>query len=159
MIYLLKTFNKKKFRIPFIIILIIVLNKFSVEFDQILRRKEQSFPNKFSVHMNNACSVFNRDAKQFYVEIDGITYPNVLPLYHNKSINLDCIRRSQMPPKTILLWNKIHIKRNGRPYFDKIPFGFRKPFEYMNCPVTNCILTNDTSKINVSNYTLFFFNR
>ena len=149
MIYFFKKLTKKKYRIPLIIFVIIVLNKFSVEYDQILSRKEQSSAEKLAPFISSACSVLNKNAKQFQVVIDGITYPNVLPLYHNKSVNLECIQQSQKPPKTILLWNRIHIKRNGRPYFDNMRFGYRKPFEHMKCPVTNCILTNDTSKINV----------
>ena len=48
------------------------------------------------------------------------------------------------------MWNKFY----GMPFVD-YGFGFRKPFENMNCPVTNCELTNNRSRLNESELVLF----
>jgi hypothetical protein len=98
---------------------------------------------------NNKCSPFLNDTKQFSVIIDNVTYPQLIPLYEKKTINFDCLNSFQTP-KTILMWNKF----KGQPHID-YKYGIRRPFELLNCPVTNCELTNDRSKFKKSNLVLF----
>jgi alpha-1,3-fucosyltransferase len=95
------------------------------------------------------CSIFNTSAKQFRVFINNDFYPKVVPLYHNKTINFDCLKRSNKTKK-ILMWTKF----NGLP-FRVYGFGYKKPFENHRCPITNCELTNDRKLINESDLVLF----
>jgi hypothetical protein len=34
--------------------------------------------------LNYTCEAFHRDAKNFKVNIDGVEYPTIIPLYYNK---------------------------------------------------------------------------
>lgn len=86
---------------------------------------------------------------QFKVTIDGVTYPNIVPLYHNTSIDFECLASSNKT-KTILMWTKF----KGSPLID-YGFGVEEPFKKMNCPVTNCELTEDRSKFKDSDLVLF----
>lgn len=104
-------------------------------------------PKKTSIDKN--CSAIDTNSAQFKINIDGINYPNILPLYHNRSINFKCLNSSKTI-KTILMWTKF----NGAPLI-KYDMGIRTPFEKYNCPVTNCELTNDRSKFNKSQLVLF----
>ena len=108
----------------------------------------------FDVFLNNTqkvekCDKFLNTSTQFSVVIDGIKYPKHIPLYENKTINFKCLNSSKNI-KTILMWNKF----NGLPHI-KYEYGTRKPFELLNCPVTNCELTNDRNKLNKSDLVLF----
>lgn len=98
---------------------------------------------------NYLCNALNHSKNQFRVTLDGITYPNIVPLYHNNSINFKCLN-SSTSTKIILMWNKF----NGLPFI-KYGFGIRQPFFKMNCPVTNCELTNNRSKFKDSDLVLF----
>lgn len=95
------------------------------------------------------CKAYDETKRQFRVTLDGVTYPNVVPLYHNSSIDFQCLNSSKSV-KTILMWTKF----NGSPLVN-YGFGVRRPFEQMECPVTNCELTNDRNKLNVSDLVLF----
>lgn len=95
------------------------------------------------------CKIFtNIKNKQF--EIDNKLYPNILPKYHNKTINFQCLNSQNNKKKTILLWTKF----KGAPLIP-LTYGYQKPFLDMKCPVTNCELTDDRSKINQSSLVLF----
>lgn len=95
------------------------------------------------------CSVINTTKNQFRVIIDGVSYPNIVPLYHNISINFSCLNSSKSNKK-ILMWTKF----KGEPLVD-YGFGPVRPFEKMNCPVTNCELTEDRKKLKVADLVLF----
>lgn len=95
------------------------------------------------------CNGVHLNKTQFKVKLDGITYPNIVPLYHNRSLNFECLNSSKSM-KTILMWTKF----KGTPLVD-YGFGKVQPFEKMNCPVTNCELTDDRNDFNVSDLVLF----
>lgn len=86
---------------------------------------------------------------QFRVILDGIRYPNIVPLYQNTSIDFDCLASSNTT-KTILMWTKF----KGLPFID-YGFGVGEPFKRMNCPVTNCELTDDRRKLKDADFVLF----
>ncbi|CAF1082698.1 unnamed protein product [Brachionus calyciflorus] len=98
---------------------------------------------------NRTNHCLNIKEKQFFVNLDGEKYPKIIPLYHNKTINFRCLNASPNR-KTILMWNKFR----GLP-LKKYSFGVTEPFKNMNCPVTNCELTQDRSKLNQSDLVLF----
>ena len=94
------------------------------------------------------CYPFKQNYKPYQVEIDNITYPRVLPLHLNESINFDCLNQSS-DIKKILFWNS---------FFGDSSFGYgigkRLPFVNKNCPVTSCELINDRSRVNESDLVL-----
>jgi len=87
------------------------------------------------------CNFFT-DHKQYTVEIDGIHYPQYLYLSQNLSINYDCLNNST-PLKKIMGWNKFY----GSDYMG-YGAGPVKPFREKNCPITNCEVIIDKSKLN-----------
>ena len=97
----------------------------------------------------SACNPFLSHSTQYSVIIDGVRYPNRIPLYEQSSINFTCLNSSETT-KRILMWNKF----NGEPNI-KYEFGVRRPFELLNCPVTNCELTNNRSELTRSDLVLF----
>ena len=100
---------------------------------------------------NKKCLVIKPSVVQFRVLLDGKIYPHRVPLYENKSIDLNCLNENIKTIKTILMWNKFI----GRPITNEYEFGQETPFQQMKCPVTSCQLTNDTSKLNESSLVLF----
>ena len=96
----------------------------------------------------------------FSVHIDGQRYPKVVPLYENRSIDFKCLRwlssanRSDdartRKRKTILLWTSF-----AGLVYPTSGFGWRTPFERMNCPISECELTDDRAKLNHSTLVLF----
>jgi alpha-1,3-fucosyltransferase len=120
---------------------------YSTFYDQV--DLNELFEMENSLLTENKCSPFLNDTKQFSILIDGVKYPQRIALYENKSINFECLN-SLKKPKVILMWNKF----KGKPHMD-YPFGVRKPFQILNCPVTSCELTNDRSKFKESNLVLF----
>ena len=97
------------------------------------------------------CSPFNLSAKQFTVTIDGVTYPKIVPLRDNASINFDCINKAPKP-KIILLWT---------PFYDRDTFyyglGKYEPFKQHKCPAYNCEITKDKSRLNESDIVVVSF--
>ena len=94
------------------------------------------------------CSVINHEHKQYTAVIDGVSYPQYLYLNQNKSINFECLN-GQAPTKTILAWNKFYGENNFGYGTGKIT-----PFENNHCPVTNCELTMDRSRLSDSDYVI-----
>ena len=76
-------------------------------------------------------------AKQFKVEIDGVRYPQLVPLRDNATIDFDCINKGKNP-KLILLWT---------PFYDRDDFYFGlgkfEPFKKHRCPAYNCEVKKD----------------
>jgi hypothetical protein len=90
------------------------------------------------------CWPILKDAKQFFVTIDGEIYPKLVPSYLNKSINFECLNRKKNVKK-ILLWNDFG------PWIDfKYGLGDIKPFKNRKCPVYNCEITRNKSDLNSS---------
>ena len=80
--------------------------------------------------------------KQHRVELNGEMYPQFVTPYNNQSINFNCLNKNNKT-KLILLWNSFM----GRPDY-YYGLGKIKPFSDNDCPVTNCELTNDKTKLN-----------
>ena len=92
------------------------------------------------VEFRSSCEPFKRVYKQYRAEIDGELYPKKVSLYKNASIDFECLNRNPAV-KTILLWNK---------FFDRDDYWFgigRDAFKQNACPVTNCEITTDKSRI------------
>ncbi len=62
------------------------------------------------------CSLYNRNASQFYVNMSGIQYPLHVPLFYNKTINFECLNTLNKRNR-ILLWN---------PFFNDKTYGYGK---------------------------------
>lgn len=93
----------------------------------------------------NKCNIFNEN--QYSVAINGILYPRYLLLSQNFTYNFDCINKSSENPKVILAWNTFYGEK-GFGYGT----GSVKPFKNHHCPVTNCELTVDKSRLNEADY-------
>lgn len=112
--------------------------------------------NNSTINVNNDdnrtmidCKPIKQNAKQFQVRVDDEVYPKRVPLFHNTTLDFECLNSSKNI-KTILMWTKF----KGSPLID-YGFGVGKPFEAMNCPVTNCELTEDRTKFGTSQLVLF----
>lgn len=94
-----------------------------------------------------ACSPYNIPlVENVRIVIDNRIYPQVLPLNQNRHYNFTCLNSTRHRP-VILVWNKF----GGFPV-NEIPDGrLHSP----NCPVTNCEITKDPSRLNESTYVLF----
>ena len=98
---------------------------------------------------SNLCSpLLSNATPQYEVRLDGRRYPQVVPIYLNKSLNFECLNRG--PLKRILLWTPFWWSNS----YD-FEMGVRTPFEKYKCPVTNCMITNDRSSYNCSDVVLF----
>jgi hypothetical protein len=94
------------------------------------------------------CNPFLSNNISFSVNFSNVQYPRSTLLYLNASINFTCLN-SYPKAKKILYWNA---------FFDKKDFsfgtGYKTPFEMHECPVTNCELINDKSKLDESDLVL-----
>jgi hypothetical protein len=79
--------------------------------------------------------------KQYRVKIDGLVYPQYVPDFFNKSIDYKCLDRYS-DKKVVLLWNLFFQTRD----YD-FGIGYSFPFTENNCPVTNCEITNDKTRL------------
>lgn len=94
------------------------------------------------------CDPYNNPkVDDFRVLIDGKYYPKIVPMHQKKIFNFTCLNSNAYKP-IFLLWNRFQ----GLPLSD-IPDG---QINNINCPVTNCIITKDRSKLNESDYVLFY---
>jgi alpha-1,3-fucosyltransferase len=88
------------------------------------------------------------NARSYSVEINGVRYPHQILLHQNRSINFECLNKNS-EIKRILLWTTYF---NDPSWTFGVSLGVRKPFETLNCPVTNCELLNNKTRINESDY-------
>ncbi len=81
--------------------------------------------------------------------IDGLFYPQYLPMFLNSSYNWNCLNRNNQS-KLILFWNRLFNRRDFN-------FGIGKKDVFLkhNCPVTNCETTSDKTRLNESSLILF----
>lgn len=80
----------------------------------ILRIESKNYKNSPQVHSNffdrniaaKSCKLVTSDehSQQYYVVIDGVRYPKLVPSFFNRSIDFNCLN-ANTPLKTILLWN------------------------------------------------------
>ncbi len=112
----------------------------------------QAYPFRPTLNSTSQCSYLNAPTSvNFQATINNVTYPTRIPLYLDKRLNFTCLNSpSYTNPKTILLWNKFL----GAPLFD-YGSGHRQPFIDHKCPVTNCLITSDRSKITNADLVLF----
>jgi alpha-1,3-fucosyltransferase len=92
------------------------------------------------------CHPVNSWRREYRVTLDGFTYPSQVPLHMNQSLNFECLNNSTKGEiKRILLWNKFF---SAKDYLYGL--GARTPFKKNLCPVSNCEVTLDKSKLNTS---------
>jgi alpha-1,3-fucosyltransferase len=142
-----RKFRKHTFLIIIIISFVFYMNKtlnfsFKIISDEIRNFNENNEGN------NIKCSPFNLNRKNFFVKFYNQTYPKSLPLYLNQTINFECLNSSKNI-KLILLWT---------PFYEKVSYGYglglMKPFQVNQCPISNCEITNDKSRLNQSDFVL-----
>ena len=93
------------------------------------------------------CSPLIANASQYYVVMDGLRYPQFVPLHQNVSINFECLNSRRI--KKILVWNSFFGDENF-----SFGMGVRKPFVDRHCPVHSCEMTNDHAQITNSDLVL-----
>ncbi|CAF0794199.1 unnamed protein product [Brachionus calyciflorus] len=95
------------------------------------------------------CLPLIKNSEQFYAEINGQKYPKIIPSFFNASINFDCLNSNLNKPKLILLWNEYG------PWVDwKYGLGKYEPFQKRKCPVYNCEITKDKTRLDESDLVL-----
>ncbi len=82
------------------------------------------------------------------MEIAGKTYPQYLLRSQNYSQNFQCLNKTGGTP-LILAWNKFYGESNFGYGLGKV-----KPFIDHHCPVTNCELTMDKSRLKEADYVI-----
>lgn len=87
------------------------------------------------------CDPINRSYVPYTVELDGVRYPTKLQLHMNRSLNFECLNNT-IDTKLILFWNDFFS-------FENFAYGIGKhtPFIEHKCPVSNCELTKDKSRL------------
>lgn len=93
---------------------------------------------------NSICNPFNEIFETKFVNFNGTFYPRSKPHIYRNSINYTCLQMSNKIKK-IFLWNTY----SGNPTFG-FDLGVESAFKLLKCPVTNCEMTNDMSKLNES---------
>lgn len=83
------------------------------------------------------CQPLFEHTSQYTVEIDNETYPQLVPLFYNNSINFQCLNKNQKKP-LILFWNEFF----SDPYYSYKGNSFKQN----GCPVTNCEITTDKAR-------------
>ena len=124
----------------FIFLLAFTFIKLLIEFD-LLNIERIFFKSKTP---NNYCEIFFKDERQYRVKIDDDIYPKSVSLFKNKSIDFKCLSENAQL-KTILLWNDFFGFANY-----SYGIGVREPFIDNKCPIINCELTANKSKLNSS---------
>ena len=110
--------------------------------------KEKTFTKNATNKTVEKCEAFIKDSNQSYYFIDGKVYPQLVPLFLNKSINFECLNQNK--PKVILLWAK--------PGYYSSNVDKENVLKNVQCPVTNCEISTNKSKINESDFVLVHMN-
>ena len=125
--------------------------KSRISFRPLESKPMKSKPTKTSI---DSCKL---EKKDFSIVLDDQTYPKRIPLYHNNSIDFECLNRTNSKRKTILLWTNF----NGNPLksiknnLTILKQSSSEVLRRLKCPVTNCELTFDRAKYNQSILVLF----
>ena len=101
-----------------------------------------------SLNKNECDPIIIKNNSSYSATLDDTKYPQIVLLHENKSINFECLNRNK-EIKKIMFWNTWF----GDEQFG-VGLGVRVPFQDLNCPVTNCELLNDKSRINESDYVI-----
>jgi len=93
------------------------------------------------IDSNQKCSplIQTNTTSQYKVLIDNILYPQSVPIFMNKSLDFSCLNKSRM--HTILFWNK--------------PNWWDSSGDLRSCPISNCDIIFDKTKLNQSDLVLF----
>jgi hypothetical protein len=95
--------------------------------------------------------LFISSKKQYNVTLNGQAYPKVLPSFHSQTLNFTYLNKVQANrTKLIVLWNTWYSWVDW-----KYGLGKRTPFENNKCPVTNCELTYDRTRLNQTDLVVF----
>lgn len=143
--------------IPFLFSLFVILFVLSVQFDYFKPYYLIDYPSyKFIItdtqqsKSQHICSPFLANTSDLKIKIDNDFYPKLIPIFQNRSLNFTCLNSSPRI-KTILLWNKF----TGDPIIPIDPNNSMNILKRTNCPVTNCDITLDKSRLNTSDMILF----
>lgn len=91
------------------------------------------------------CSPFKIKDEQHKVLIDGVEYPQHIPIHFSRKIDFECLNKKaaeKKKHKLILFWNKFYGDESF--YYS---LGKTKPFENNNCPATFCETTSDKTRL------------
>jgi len=141
----MKIYNYSIFKVIFLSILTII----RIEFYRNILISDNKISDK--------CKIFLKNQDQFYTQIEGQIYPKFVPSYENLSINFECLNKiGSQEQKTILFWNKF----KGLPFLPELENKIMNNnsnniLTDFHCPVNNCRLTYDRSKLNESKMILF----
>ena len=94
------------------------------------------------------CKPIRYDSNHNYFKIGNEIYPKSFQLHKNKSIDFDCLNQNKKT-KLILFWNKFYGKLDHN-----YGVGKKIPLAVHKCPVTNCELTNDRSRLNEADFVI-----
>lgn len=141
----------KKFRLAYLNLLIFIIVAICFLINKQSKKKPYIFyyEKEFLYVNNSKCNPFHLSNETFKISIDGIEYPQYVPHYMNHSYNFSCLNENKKR-KLILVWNNFW---NG----DKFDYGlgYEEPFKRNKCPVYNCEITNDRTRLNDSSLILF----
>lgn len=113
---------------------------FSIQADRLEYIKSLLFSDKLPHSSNQTCNPFLPNFSQYRVEIENEMYPKSVPMEYNKSINFECLNRSQQQKKPLILfWNQFF----GQTHF---LYESSEKLRERGCPVYNCDTTNDKSR-------------
>ena len=99
---------------------------------------------RVSSYYIDKCNPFSNNESQHTVLIENSIFPRTVPLNQNKSINFTCLNQNS-DVKVILFWTQPTWFKDNR-------LGRITPFK--SCPVRNCELTNNKSRINESDFVI-----
>ena len=108
-------------------------NKYS---HHVMLLDEENDNDSYTTHL---CDPIFSNYTQYSVTIDNVKYPRSVLLHANRSINFECLRKSKQI-KRILFWTQPN-------WYGDDGLGRVTPFQNQNCPVTNCELTSDQTKL------------
>ena len=145
----------KKFYKLCLVIFVLVSATFFINIDFINRFKLKH-GKKILFYRQHVCDVFISKQQQKVV-IDGKIYPKRTPLYQNNSINFQCLNQNrEVGNKQILLWNT-HYGPPLKNDLEELILNQNSSyvFDQLRCPVNNCELTVNRSRVNESALVLF----
>jgi hypothetical protein len=126
----------------------IVINPSHIPFEPIPTQPASVDLDKSDIFESQQCDPVDRNFKQYTVEIAGKTYPQYLLRNQNYSHNFECLNKTGDTP-LILAWNKFYGESNFGYGLGKV-----QPFVNHHCPVTNCELTMDKSRLKDADYVI-----
>ena len=126
------------------------LNEHSARQKDIILVEEDNKGSDKAVAKNKNCNIF-KEEEAYSVNINGHVYPQFQLLSQNQSYNFDCVNQLGRN-KLILGWNKFYGDTN-------MGYGGGKtePFAKRHCPVTNCEMNSDKSRLDEADYVIVHY--